>query len=819
VIAHEPFQKHWHRAAVLGLTLLGTSLATTAAPKKPAALPLPAKSNTADLEFFEKRIRPVLVQSCYECHSAKAEKAKGGLLLDTRAAVLKGGDSGPAIVVGQPEKSLLIKAVRGALEDMQMPPKHKLDEAVLRDLATWVKMGAPDPREGAAPAGLGEIDIAKGRRFWSFQPVKNPPVPKVKNSKWVQTPIDTFVLAKLEERGLQPAPPADKRTLLRRATFDLTGLPPTPEEIDAFLKDNSPVAFVRVVERLLRSPAYGERWGRHWLDVVRYADTAGCNSDFPVPPAYKYRNWVIEALNADHPFDQFVREQIAGDLLPADSPAVRNSHIIATGYLAVARRFASSTNEFHLTLDDSIDNIGKSLLGLSLGCARCHDHKYDPLPTEDYYALYGILGSSTYTFPGVEVVPNPRDYIPLGTPEQVAEWKTYERRLNDLDAEYRRLEPLTRGSKRATNDVTKIRARMSENKKEREALRAHPPEVELAYGVQEGAPHDQRLMRKGERDSLGDPVPRGFLQVLGGQTLPKEMKGAESGRLELAQWITDPKNPLTARVMVNRIWGWHFGKGLVQTPNDFGARGKAPTHPELLDFLATKFIENGWSLKATHRLIMLSSAYQMSSADRPANLAKDVSNEFLWRFDRRRLSAEEIRDTLLAISDTLDRTPGGPHPFPPPKEWHYTQHTPFVEVYPSNHRSVYLMHQRIRKNPFFETWDGADPAASTGVRPLSTTPIQALFMMNDPLVHDSAAKFGQRVESLSANDSDRIQKAFALAYGRPPTKDELKNGEEYLRAITAALKDAGTPEDNLADAAWASYSRVLFSSNEFIFVD
>ncbi len=771
------------------------------------------------LELFEKSIRPALVEHCYECHSTKAGKAKGGLLLDSKTGWSKGGDAGPAIVPGKPDASLLIKAVRYHDEATQMPPKKgPIPDETIKAFEQWVKLGAPDPRTADASAvHIGPFNFAEEREFWSYHPVQNPAPPKVKNSRWVANPIDNFILAKLEEKGLRPAKPADKRTLIRRATYDLTGLPPTPDEIEAFEKDRSSKAYERLIERLLASPAYGERWGRHWLDVVRYADTAGCNSDFPVPPAYKYRNWVIDAVNADKPYHQFLREQLAGDLLPAKSVEEKNRNIIATGYLGMSRRFASQTNEFYLTLDDSIDNLGKGLMGLTLSCARCHDHKFDAVPNEDYYALYGILKSSTYTFPGVEVVPNPRDYIPLGTPEQKAEWKAYEVKLNNLDAEYNKLQALTRGSRAATNDVAKIKARMSDIRKERDELRDNPPQVELAYGVQEGQAADTKLMIKGEPHKLGPVVPRGFLQILGGKKLPKEETG--SGRKELAEWIIDPANPLTHRVMANRIWQWHFGKGIVQTPNDFGKRGKAPTHPELLDYLTTRFIESGWSLKAMHRLIMLSSTYQMSSEDNAEYAAKDVANDYLWRFDRRRLSAEEIRDTLLQLGGSLDRTPGGEHPFPPRSKWRFTQHTPFVDTYPTTKRSVYMMQQRIRKHPFFETWDGADPNASTGARALSITPIQALFQMNDPLIHEQAAKFAQHVWNSGKKDSERIEQAFLLAYGRPATKDEIKLGEDYLGAAALALREAGTPVEKMLDAAWASYTRVLFSSNEFIFVD
>ncbi|MGZ4988786.1 MAG: DUF1549 domain-containing protein, partial [Limisphaerales bacterium] len=344
------------------------------------------------IEFFEKKIRPVLVTQCYKCHSAKSVKVKGGLLVDSRDGLLKGGASGPAIVPKQPKKSLLLKAVSYSDADLQMPPKNKLSAQQIKDLETWIKMGAPDPRRAnvaTAPAPL-------STNLWSLKPVVKPALPKVRNTDWAKSPVDLFILAKLEDKNLTPVDPANKRTLIRRATFDLIGLPPTPEEIDAFLKDKSPQAFERVVERLLASPHYGERWGRHWLDLVRYADTSGCNSDFPVPSAYRYRNYVIDSFNSDKPYPEFIREQIAGDLLPAKTVEQRNEHIIATGYLAISRRFGSRAQEMHLTLEDTIDNLGKTMLGLSVGCARCHDHKFDPIPTRDYYALYGIFNSTRY---------------------------------------------------------------------------------------------------------------------------------------------------------------------------------------------------------------------------------------------------------------------------------------------------------------------------------------------------------------------------------------------------------------------------------------
>jgi uncharacterized protein DUF1553/uncharacterized protein DUF1549/cytochrome c len=785
------------------------------------------------LDFFEKKIRPLLVERCYECHSAESKKLKGGLRLDSRDGVLKGGDSGPAVMPGEPDKSLLIKAVRFTDEELQMPPHHKLAAEQIADLEKWVKIGVPDSRPIAA-GGIPQygIDIARGREFWSFQPIKKLPPPAVQNRNWTRNPIDNFILAKLEEKGLVPSSDAPKRTLIRRATFDLIGLPPTPDEVEAFLKDKTPEAFSNVVERLLASPHYGERWGRHWLDVARYADTSGCNSDYPVPAAYKYRNYVIESFNCDKPYDQFIREQIAGDLLPAGTDEERFEHIIATGYLAISRRFGSRNNEFHLTIEDTIDNVGKGVLGLSVSCARCHDHKFDPIPTRDYYALYGIFNSTRYAFPGTEIYRHPKDFVPLTSRTNAEAVMKYQAELAALDDQIEKLQVEKRSlekeeAREEARDATteesqtddrllKVKAALEDAHTKQRMFEADPPAAEKAYAVAEAKAADAKIQKKGDPNNPGEVAPRGFLQVFGGATLPKDETG--SGRLELAQWLTDPKNPLLARVMVNRLWQHHFGHGIVQTPNDFGTRGKRPTHPELLDRLASHFIQNGWSIKAMHRLVMLSHAYQISSVPAGA-MEVDANNELLWRFNRRRLDAEEIRDAMLSISGSLDATMGGAHPFPPENDWHYTQHRPFVAVYESNRRSIYLMQQRIKKQPFLETFDGADSNATVGERPVSTTPLQALFMMNDPFAHEQADKFGVRIGLAFADEAGRINFAYRLAFGRPANKEEIRAGKDYLKACQEDLKETKIPAEQRPRAALASFCRVLFSSNEFIFVD
>ncbi len=789
-------------------------------------------------DFFEKNIRPVLSEKCFKCHSEQSEKLKGALKLDSKAGMLQGGSTGPAIVPFQPEKSLLLKAIRWVDPDLQMPPKEQLTAHEIKNFEIWIKMGAPDPRKGGSTnATYGNYNWDEAKKFWAFQPVKNPEPPKVKNTKWPITPIDRFVLAKLEERNLLVNEAADKRTLIRRATYDLIGLPPTPEQIKAFLDDKSPKAFEKVIDRLLASRQYGEQWGRHWLDIVRYADTSGCNSDFPIPDAYKYRNYVINSFNADKPYDEFVREQIAGDLLPAKSEEEHFQKIIATGYLANSRRFGSRNNEFHLTIEDTIDNVGKGILGLSVSCARCHDHKFDPIPTKDYYSLYGIFQSTTYAFPGTEVYRHPKDFVPLATGTNLQAVFDYQKELADLDEEIDKLGDEKReltgklkdDDKKKTDDKpdeeeTKLRDRLKEVKAALEdgrtklkKLEANLPDVDKAYAVSEGKPTNAKVQKKGVPTNLGEEVPRGFLQILGGQQLPKDEKG--SGRRELAKWLTDKKNPLTARVIVNRIWQFHMGNGIVSTPNDFGSRGKLPSHPELLDYLATEFMRSGWSFKKMHKAIMLSRVYQLSSAENPKNNVVDPDNEWLWRFNRRRLSAEEIRDSLLTISSTLDPSMGGPQPFPPESEWKYSQHKPFMADYPTNKRSIYLMQQRIRKQPFLEVFDGADPNAITGQRPISTTPLQALMMMNSGYIYELADKFAVRIGLATFEQKERIDYAYRLAFGRSPTRSEVNEGVSYLKKVREELRRTKMPMDQQARAALASYARVLLSSNEFFYLD
>jgi Protein of unknown function (DUF1553)/Protein of unknown function (DUF1549)/Planctomycete cytochrome C len=730
------------------------------------ALALPAKAIAAGddaADHFESQVRPIIVRRCVKCHGEK--KQEGELRLDRKTGWVRGGDQGPAILPGKPEESLLIKAVRYTDDNLQMPPDGKLVDREIASLVEWIKRGAFDPRDGG-PVRLGGMSLADAKRFWSLQPVKFPSAPVVAPGRCKSgNAIDAFLTARMDAAGLMPLPPADKRTLIRRATYDLIGLPPLPDEVERFLADDAPDAFARVVDRLLASPHYGERWGRHWLDLVRYADTAGENTDHPLPHAWRYRNWVIAAFNRDMPYDEFVRDQVAGDILAAAGPRETYAgRVVATGFLALARRFGHDIDQdIHLTHEDVIDTLGKVFLGLSLGCARCHAHKYDPISAEDYYALYGIFESTKFSFPGCEPKQQPHDLVPLVPAD----------------------------------------CRDGANKP-----------GEMAYAVTEGTPRDSRLHVRGDPEKRGAVVPRRWLEVLGAQPVAS---GSGSGRKQLAEWLTAADNPLFARVIVNRIWQYHFGKGLVTTPSDFGTRGLPPTHPELLDWLAARFALSGWRTKPMHRLIMLSDAYQRASVTAAIGTNHaDAENHFYWRFNRRRLSAEELRDSLLLLSGQLDPTPGGPHPFPPESSWNFTQHNPFGASYDTNRRGVYLMVRRNRRDPFLALFDGADPNTTTPVRQETTVPTQALYVLNAPFFHEQSRRLAVRLES-EPDPAKRLEAAFQSVFQRSSTVNECDRAQRFMAAYGAELRELPAPEQ--ARLTWAALARVLLSSNEFIYLD
>lgn len=817
-------------ALLAGAALVAFAARASAQPAKGYA----DKPTADQLAFFEKKIRPALVEHCYKCHSAEGDKVKGGLYLDTREATRRGGDSGPIIQAGNPARSKLMLSLNHKNADTAMPPKGKLPDSVIADFEAWVKMGAPDPRTG--DSGTRKIDIEKGKQFWSFKPVVRPDVPRTKFA--TANEIDAFVRSKLEAQNLTPSPRADKRALIRRVTFDLIGLPPTPEEIEAFVKDDSPEAFEKVVNRLLASPHYGERWGRHWMDVIRYADTAGDNSDYPIPQNYKFRDWIIDAFNRDLPFNDFVRHQLAGDLLPFGSEGDRRAKLIATGYIANTKRFGSYEDErypWYLTYEDQIDNLGRAFLGVTMGCCRCHDHKFDPLTQADYYALYGFFSSTRYPRPGIELDKVQRDFVPLGSAAEVAEfekarkakqdeldarvkaltteWRAAEKELTALDA--KKDDPDHKEKVAALNKrVTELKAQQRVAQAESEKHAKQPVPFETAYAVAEGTTAGKhrvgnaRVQLKGDPERLGAEVPRRAPEVLGGSKMPDGASG--SGRLHLANWLADAQNPLTARVFVNRVWHWHFGRGIVRTASNFGALGEPPTHPELLDWLASEFVSHDWSTKHLHKLIVLSHTYQQSSADNEAALKRDNGNALWWRFDRRRLDAESVRDALLSTSGALDRVPGGAHPFPEAKTWNFTQHNPFKAVYETNKRSVYLMTQRFARHPFLALFDGADTNASTERRITSTTPLQALYLMNDPFVHSQAKALAARIQKDADTDAAHVRRAYELLFARAPTADEVEAATAYVEKLRAKLS---------ASAAWESLARALYMSNEFVYLD
>ncbi|MYC65420.1 MAG: DUF1553 domain-containing protein [Acidobacteriia bacterium] len=759
-------------------------------------------------EFFEARIKPVLESKCFGCHLTEPQ---GGLRMDSLEALLKGGKSGPALVKGNADASLLVKTVRYE-HDLKMPPTGALPANEVDDIVQWISDGAVWGQGAGKAVEPYEIS-EEHRQHWAFQPLWQGAVPTPAGVYESANAADRFLLARLESEGLEPSPLASKRTMIRRLTFDLTGLPPTPQEIKDFLADESQTAYSDLVERLLRSPRYGERWGRHWLDLVRYADTAGDSGDFPVPEAYKYRNYVIDAFQGDKPYDEFIREQIAGDLLPSHGELERWSKIVATGYLAISRRIGVSPHRLrHITLEDTIDNLGKTFLGLSVQCARCHDHKFDPIPTADYYALYGILDSSVFPSPGAEHLPYRSNFVyRVGADkarEVLAEYEQGITHWNDREREKFREYQSFQNKLITTPGRNRIVvwAELQELRAERAVFARTEPPLETAYAISEGVGKDSHIHQAGDPRSKGPEVRRGFLQILGGAKLPPSYEG--SGRSLLADWIADEDNPLTARVMVNRIWHHHFGTGLVSTTSDFGVRGTPPTHPELLDYLARYFIDSGWSVKAMHRLIVHSRAYRQVSSDSGHNFDKDPQNRHVWRFNRRRLDAEQIRDSILAFSGELDLSKGGRHPFPHRRTYFYRQHEPFAEYFPTNRRSVYIMQGRIQKNPYLDLFDGPDGNLPMSERKSTTTTLQALYLMNSEFMHEQAQAMAERWSADLPVRDDFLERATETIFARAPSPQDAEQAASYFATAN------GTQEQRRA-----GYLRAMLASNEFLFVD
>ncbi len=699
------------------------------------------------------------------------------------------------------------------------------------DLLAAENADSMDPLEPTInrPASAAQSIDSAARKWRVFQPLQAIQLPMVTNNSWAQVPIDRFILARLEHAELRPAEPASKSTLLRRVYFDLVGVPPSPETQEAFERDPSPNAFHLVVDRLLASAQYGERWGRHWMDVVRYADTAGDNADYPIPEARKYRDYIIDAFNSDQPYDEFVREQLAGDIIGKDAPTDRRSSaLIATGFLALSRRYATAPFEFmHLTIEDAIDTTGRTFLGLTLRCARCHDHKFDPVTKEDYYGLYGLFAGTRFPYAGSEEFLTKgfgrSGFVPLiPESENPALWKEHRARIGVLKAEQSRLTnsmaALPVGDASKVSQETELRA-VRRELKQREQWGA-PPGIPLAYAVVDDQPVDQYVHIRGEPDAHGPVVRRCAPRFFAGAT-PLDIPPGRSGRREFADWLVNPRNPLTARVMVNRIWQHHFGKGLVATPSNFGLRGEPAIHPELLDYLAIYFVDHHWSVKAVHRLILHSATWQQASkTDVPAESRAheiDPGNRLYWRMDRRRLDAESIRDALLLVGGNLDGSRPGNHPFPKFEEWSWTQHNPFKAVYASNHRSVYLMRQRLQRDPFLALFDAPDANVSTDERSHETVPLQALYLMNHPFLRNQAEAWARNPFMQASEPEAKIRQAIRRVWGRAATPQEIELGLRFYDDYVASARIHQRPDPE--SEAWTSYLTVLLTANEFIYVD
>lgn len=1087
----------------------------------------PVQANEADLKkqaFFEKRIRPLLIQQCYDCHSEGS--VESGLRVDSLSALVRGGERGPSVVIGKPEESLLIGAVNHSGQ-LHMPPKEKLSQKEISDLTEWIREGAywPGAKAVSAPReerAEGPLFTEEEKAFWAFQPPVKPAVPRVKDTNWIQNPIDAFVLSKLEQKGFTPASPASKRDLIRRATFDLTGLPPTQEEIADFLKDESPDAFARVIDRLLASPRYGERWGRHWLDVARYADSNGLDENLSYANAFRYRDYVIAAFNKDKPFDQFVQEQLAGDILADQvNDDSRSEKITATGFLSIGAKMLAEDDQTKMQMDiidEQLDTVGRTFMGLTLGCARCHSHKFDPIPIEDYYSLAGIF-KSTKTMENFQVVarwqertlaspeeirdleaqqkqiaaldmeintvvkqaddlflkrerervgdyllagelkkqeaaliknakplgdtdaapsalileaeayqrgnvkksltgygegigviynagqlPNIAEYeleIPeagryqfeiryaaasarplklsindqlvkqsaagevtgswypksqkwkvegiyqfskginkirlesknpfphidklllaspqtdsgqksniladLTMPEHkltgslTAQWADYLEKaaqekgspfhvwnelvrtgkvpddlgpvyqsfqgLNQLSAEERLVQaaqrygqlfaevnqewqtllateagknakalpdadreairsllydpegpfalPADRESEYADATKLQLKEKRTTLKERKETLPVYP----TAMAVSEQKPENIRVHLRGSHFTLGKKVPRQFLQVIAGED-QTALSDKSSGRLKLAQWLTSGQHPLTARVMVNRLWRWHFGTGLVRTPDNFGKLGERPTHPELLDWLAVRFVEEDWSIKAMHRLIMLSSTYQMSTTYHTEQAAVDPENRLLWRMNRRRMEAEAIRDSILAVSGKLEYEMGGSMLGVENRKYVTSTRNVNPVMYQTNRRSVYLPIVRSALYEVLQAFDFADPSVLSGNRTHTTVAPQALFMMNSDFIMQNTQALAEKiVHETHLDQRARVNRVYKIVLKRPASPMEISQALHYLEAYQRELESLELNQEEREMRTWQSLCRVLIASNEFLFVD
>ena len=782
-----------------------------------------------DIRFFETKIRPLFANHCNDCHGEDTQESD--LRLDSLAAMLTGGKAGPAIVPGKPKGSLVATAVSYQDNDLKMPPDEKLSEQQIKDLTRWIEMGAPHPDSGKVSAARpqNQVDIEEGRKHWAFQPLVKPAVPATDTP--VQNPIDAFINARLAAQHLRPNTAADKRTLIRRATYDLTGLPPTPAEIDAFLADESEAAFTRVVDRLLKSPHYGERWGRHWLDVARYADSNGLDENVAHGNAWRYRDYVVESLNNDKPYNEFVVEQLAGDLLDSgDDLSLRHERLIATGFLVLGPKVLAEVDKAKLEMDivdEQLDTVGRSLMGLTLGCARCHSHKFDPIGHDDYYALAGIF-KSTRTMETLKTIARWNEHS-IARPEDTARLDEYTQRISNkkqqietqLALAKRDLKPPT--GETVPQDIEKqfpaeTQAELQKLREELKQLEATPPDMPTAMGVAEGEIADTSIHLRGSHLTLGEVVPRRFPRVLARDD-QTDLPDDRSGRLEFARWLTDGNHPLTARVMVNRIWRWHFGRGLVDTVDNFGLQGSPPTHPQLLDWLAVQFMESGWSIKAMHRLIMSSDVYQRDSGFNADNVQIDSANRFYWRCNIRRLEAEAIRDAMLAVSGTLDLTTGGSLLTTKNREFLFNHTSQDKSSYADiRRRSIYVPVIRNHLYDVFQLFDYTDASVLKGDRDTSTIAPQALFLMNSDLVTELTGSMADRLMSLETTRESRINRLFLEAYGRPVTDEEAERASQFLVKFEKLVSQQAGQADVPTAEAWQALCQSIVLSSEFVYI-
>jgi hypothetical protein len=769
------------------------------------ASPLAFASN--DTAFFEAKIRPVLVSKCYDCHSAGAKKVKANLLLDTREGIRKGGDSGPAVVPGDASASLLMKAIRWEDKDMQMPPKQQLSAEVIADLEQWIASGAVDPREGKVASSL-KMTAEEAKTFWSFQPVHAPALPEVNDKSWAWTDMDRFVRAAQEAKGTLPVGEADRATLVRRVYFDMIGLPPTPQQTTAFVNDPDTNVLEKTVDQLLKSPQFGERWGRHWLDIARYAESTGKERNFPFPEAWRYRDYVIDSFNDDKPYDQFVREQIAGDLLLVHSAKERNDHIIATAFLALGPKSVAEKDTALFKndlIDEQIDVVTRGFMGLTVSCARCHDHKFDPFSMNDYYAMAGIFHSS-YTAFGINgpKVRNPSALLPL-----IAENTPVELLQNTLEPD----RPEGVSMRPARPSKSKAKGKKYKNQGQPVVTLTLPSEVKTegrAMGVREGRVEDSPVYARGEPDEPGATVQRGFVPAIHVPNTPA-IPSEQSGRAQLAEWVTSKDNPLTARVAVNRVWAQLFGAGIVTTPDNFGKMGVRPTNQPLLDYLAAQFMSDGWSMKKLIRSIVLSRTYQLASSRDGKNQTLDPDNTTLWHATQRRLDAEAIRDAVLQITGSLDlHRPSGSVVATMPdvdlaKSAQYAKLTDEQSV-----RSVYLPIVRSRVPEMLETFDFAEPSLLAASRDTTNVPPQALFMLNSDFIDQQSNAAAHILMKARMDDRERVNALYWRMLCRPATNAELKRATDFLQHLG---KLGGA-----AERGYTALCQAVFASAEFRFI-